>query len=228
MPDSTNRLKARWIGPGVITKKLSDYSYSVALDNGSVKVLHANKLRLFESRVQMIGIVNDSDVDFGDIITYPSLADCCDVNFESQLKNLDLTHLNDNQKLLLFNVLKKRRACFSDKPGRCDPKIAEHSITVVEGFRPKRMYPYRIPEKLKLIVDEQIDELLRDGRIRESPSEYAHPIVCVTKPDRSIRICTDLRHINSGTVSCQYPLHRVDDLLREVSPADFITTLDCV
>jgi len=38
------------------------------------------------------------------------------------------------------------------------------------------MRPYRIPDKLKAEVDRQVDQLLKDGKIRPSSSPYAHPI----------------------------------------------------
>ena len=54
MPDSSKKLMSRWQGPGIVTAKISENSYRVALDDGAIKILHANKLRKFVNRVNSI------------------------------------------------------------------------------------------------------------------------------------------------------------------------------
>ena len=100
-------------------------------------------------------------------------------------------------------------------------------MNIEPGFKPKAMRPYRIPDKLKSEVDRQIDELLRDGKIRPSRSPYAHPILCVAKANGSTSVCTDMRHINSGTINDAYPMPRAEDLLMKVAASKFLSTLDC-
>jgi len=102
-----------------------------------------------------------------------------------------------------------------------------HTINLEPGFKPRYQRPYRIPERLKPEVDKQIDELIKDGKIRPSKSPYAHPMVLVYKPDRSVRICIDYRSVNSGTIPDKYPMPRSDDILSKMAPAKFITTVDC-
>src|SRR5882757_8817595 len=50
--DLSHELSAQWIGPGVIVSIISPYFYVVMLDDGSTRKLHANKLRLYISRVK--------------------------------------------------------------------------------------------------------------------------------------------------------------------------------
>ena len=68
--------------------------------------------------------------------------------------------------------------------------------------------------------------MLEQGKIRPSNSPFAHPVVCVTKPTGDIRLCVDLRLVNSMTIADRYPLPRVDDLLRKVSTAKWISKID--
>ena len=48
------------------------------------------------------------------------------------------------------------------------------------------------------------------------------------KPSGDVRLCIDLRLVNSMTVNDRYPLPRVEDLLSRVSSAKWITKLDAV
>jgi hypothetical protein len=62
-----------------------------------------------------------------------------------------------------------------------------HKIVVPDDFKPKRLKPYRIPEKLKPEVDRQIHELERLGFVVKSTTPMTSPSVCVIKKDQSVR-----------------------------------------
>src|SRR5207244_3841419 len=47
------------------------------------------------------------------------------------------------------------------------------------------------------------------------------------KENGEIRMCTDLRYLNSGTVADAFPVPRAEDLLFEMSSATYISLLDC-
>jgi hypothetical protein len=83
------------------------------------------------------------------------------------------------QQQELFEILDEFAECFAGTPGFCP--YVEHSITIDDDFRPKRLREYRIPEVLKPDVQRQIDELLKNGFIRPSNSPMANPIVAVLK-----------------------------------------------
>ena len=59
--------------------------------------------------------------------------------------------------------------------------MISHSITLTEGFRPKRIPANRVHEKLKPMVDRQIQEMLDNNIIRPSLSPLANPLVCILK-----------------------------------------------
>jgi len=222
IPDSTNKIMSKWIGPSVITAVVGENSYRIASDNGSVRVLHANKLRPYISRVQAVGIIFEDDEDFGEILCYPAEEDIG--SSTKAIQDLDLSYLDAQKSDQLKKVLFKHTKVFSDKPGSCN--IFEHEINLVEGFVPKRQRPYRIPEKLKAEVDRQIDQLLKDGKIRPSNSSFAHPVVCVVEPSGELRLCTDLRYVNSGTIDDCFPTPLTEDLILRISAANYISTLD--
>ncbi|GFS51430.1 transposon Tf2-9 polyprotein [Trichonephila clavipes] len=57
----------------------------------------------------------------------------------------------------------------------------------------------------KLQVDDQIDDWLQQGIIKESVSDYCSPIVLCKKKDGNLRLCIDYRKINSKTEKDRYP-----------------------
>ena len=66
---------SRWIGTALIAAVKSPYSYLVDMPDGSRRLFHANKLRPYITRVGNVGIINDSDCEFGDVNTSPHTAD---------------------------------------------------------------------------------------------------------------------------------------------------------
>jgi hypothetical protein len=226
-PTSSNKNLATWTGPATISKVLSQHSYLVDLPNGSTKHCHVNDLRKFVQRIQHVGIIYEEDdtSDLGRIDPCPSPDDVRD--FEENLASLDLSHLLPENREPLVSLLRAYSDVFSDEPGLCN--VTEHKIEMLPGYKPKAQRPYRIPQKLESEVDRQISHLLETNKIRPSCSPYAHPIVCVAKPHTSpvqVRICTDLRYLNEGSLADSYPLPRIDDLTRKIAPAKVITTLD--
>ncbi|MCP4493994.1 MAG: RNA-directed DNA polymerase, partial [Gammaproteobacteria bacterium] len=78
--------------------------------------------------------------------------------------------------------------------------------------QPLRRTPITIRDK----IDEEIEAMMAMGIIRESWSDWASPIVAVSKPDGSVRICVDFRKVNEVTKSLQYPLPRQVDVLEKI------------
>ena len=87
--------------------------------------------------------------------------------------------------------------------------MVTHSILLKDGFKPKRLSAYRVPERLKPEVDHQIQEMLDNGIIRPSQSPMASPLVCVLKGKggcNGIRLAVDYRYVNRFTHGDAYPL----------------------
>ncbi|GFS47644.1 retrovirus-related Pol polyprotein from transposon 17.6 [Trichonephila clavipes] len=65
-------------------------------------------------------------------------------------------------------------------------------------------------------VNDQIDDWLQQGIIRESCSDYCSPIVLCKKKDGNLRICIDYRKINSKTDKDRYPLPLIEEVLDQL------------
>ena len=73
---------------------------------------------------------------------------------------------------------------------------------------------------------EAIENLKKQGVIRESNSPWASPIVLVRKKNGKIRPCCDYRILNKYTVKDAYPLPRTQDCLDAIAGSVFFSTLD--
>ena len=105
--------------------------------------------------------------------------------------------------------------------------IAKHdivmSIDVIGSF--KRPYIYTVPYCYKEAVKERINELLNNGIIRRSCSEYMNPITVVPKKDGSVRVCGDYRALNAITRSDCFTLPRIDYIKSHIR-GNVFSTLD--
>ena len=81
-------------------------------------------------------------------------------------------------------------------------------INVKEGAIPKFFRPRPVPYALHQRVKSELDKLEKDGVIKKAThSEWAAPVVIVSKPDGGIRICGDHKvTINPVLQIDQYPL----------------------
>ena len=75
------------------------------------------------------------------------------------------------------------KTTFSDTPGLCTE--VEHAIPLINGFKPRVMRAYKVPENYRAEVDRQISKLLRLKFIEPSTSPQVPPLVRVHKPPNS-------------------------------------------
>ncbi|GFT66576.1 hypothetical protein TNCV_2737701 [Trichonephila clavipes] len=224
LPSSTHKLMKTWIGPATIIKITRPYSSKVDLDDGDIRELHFNKLRPYIARVVQVGLIFDQDSDFEDLHYAPTDMVVTSMGDVIDHISSDCQELEDVQRLELLNTLKKFSSLFSSLPGLT--KVKGHNLKLKPDFTPKKMNFYRIPISLQQEIDRQINELLHLKLIEPSESEWAHPIVCVSKKNGIIRLCVDYRHLNSFTIADAYPMQNAKDLLFEVGQANCTTILD--
>ncbi|XP_070854064.1 uncharacterized protein [Drosophila suzukii] len=103
--------------------------------------------------------------------------------------------------------------------------IAEHTITMRDDKPIKQRYFPKNPA-MQRIIDEQIDELLRNDCIEPSRSPHSAPIVLVGKKSGEMRLCVDFRQLNAHSIPDAYPLPRITHIWERLRHAKYISTLD--
>ena len=73
--------------------------------------------------------------------------------------------------------------------------------------------PYRLPLAHIKWLDECIDKLLKAGIIRHSTSPWNSPVVLVSKEEGGLRLCIELRHLNSVAIKYKYPISFTEEML---------------
>lgn len=88
--------------------------------------------------------------------------------------------------------------------------------------------PYTVPYGLRGAAETEIKRLCDMGIIYPvRNSKWASPVVIVSKPDGSIRMCVDCKvTINKFLKTDHYPLPRIDDILAALAGAKYFCILD--
>ena len=136
-----------------------------------------------------------------------------------------LSHLAADQATQIEQLLEEFSDVSGAQLGRTT--VTEHTVDVGDT-PPIRQHPYRVPLAMRDTVRKEIDKMLELGAIQPSSSPWASLVVLVEKKDGDVRFCVDYRKVNQVAKFDAYPMPRVEDVLEEVGPAKYISTLDLV
>ena len=221
LPVSGNPLRARYFGPYVIDKKLSDLNYLVVTPDRrkQTQLCHVNMLKPYVDRDSIVTVhpVNVATSDPDEVVS------SCSENFNlpgtAKLMNSDilqdldskLSHLLPSQRQDLEHLLKEFGHLFPDVPTRTD-KIY-HDVDVGDAT-PVKQHPYRLnPAKQKYLHEEN----------EPSKSNWSSPCILAPKPDGTYKMCTDYRKVNNVTKSDTFPIPRMDDCIDRIGRAKYVT-----
>jgi transposase InsO family protein len=130
---------------------------------------------------------------------------------------------NPTEKQDMLDLLKQFGDVFCAGIGRT--KTARHQIEVSTN-QPTKLPQYsQNPERQQEII-EHVRELEAEGLIEKSNSNWASPVVLVTKKDGTRRFCVDYRRLNKVTTSDAFPMPNLTDTLYGLGGATKFTTLD--
>ena len=134
--------------------------------------------------------------------------------------------LSEEQKRQFSQLIDEYEGIFAmhnSDLGKSD--LMEHEINTGE-HAPIKQLLRRIPPHQGEIIDQQLDELLANGRVEESQSPWSSPVVLVRKHDGSYRMCIDYRKLNLCTEKDAIPLPRTDDVLEALGGGQWFSCLD--
>lgn len=87
--------------------------------------------------------------------------------------------------------------------------------------------PYRKGPAMREIVENEVLKVLSAGVIEFASTEWASPVVLVTKKDGSLRFCLDYRHLNAKIRADSHSLPPIDDCIDSLGDAAVFSTVDC-
>jgi hypothetical protein len=91
---------------------------------------------------------------------------------------------------------------------------------------------YRLAETHKEEVNRQGKQMLEDGIIVPSTSEWNFPVIVVPKKldasgKKKWRICVDFRKLNDIAIGDSFPLPNIQEILDNIRKSKYISALDC-
>ena len=87
-------------------------------------------------------------------------------------------------------------------------------------------HPYRKSMKERDEIKEEIKKMLEAKVIRQSHSPWSSPVLVIPKKDGSKRMCVDYRKLNAITVTENWPLPVIRDILDRLSGSTWFSALD--
>lgn len=147
----------------------------------------------------------------------------CMVNCEASQEAFALGHLHQPQQSQLRNLINSFPDVLTKRLGRTNKGICHLELN---DTTPCRAGPYMLaPPKLEALRT-HVNQLLQEGIIVPTISDYASPCFLVPKKDGGQRLVIDYRKVNSKIIFDTYPLPTIESALMTFGSAKFFTILD--
>lgn len=146
-------------------------------------------------------------------------------------KLIDLSHLHPENFAGVRDIIIKHKDIFFLAGDRLSTTYAaKHEIETTTNV-PINKRQYRFPEATKSHINEEIEEMLKQGIIKPSTSPWNAPVLCVPKkPDpngnKRYRIVVDFRALNTITKSFIYPIPLINEILDNIGESSYFSSLD--
>jgi Reverse transcriptase (RNA-dependent DNA polymerase) len=105
-------------------------------------------------------------------------------------------------------------------------RSVDHHIPLKPDMPPPFRGIFRLSQLELRELKPQLDQLLRDGKIKPSTSPYGASVLFVKKKNGKLRMCIDYRALNSQTIQNSYALPRIDELFHRLHGAKVFSKFD--
>ena len=146
-------------------------------------------------------------------------------NLENSLK---LDHLNEEERSSILTICRNYHDIFHLPSDTLTVTTATtHKIPMLPDSGIVFKKQYSRPRWEWEIINDHVDQLMRDNRIVPSSSPYNSPVLVVPrKGPKRWRVVVDFRSLNLQTVGDAYPLPNIDDILQQLGNTNYFSVID--
>ena len=104
----------------------------------------------------------------------------------------------------------------------------QQKISINDTIKPVAQSPRRIPFHVRKQVSAKLNELERLDIIEKvsGPTPWVSPLVVVPKSSGEIRVCVDMRQVNTAVIRERYPIPTIEESLQDLNGAAVFSKLD--
>ncbi|GFT72632.1 retrovirus-related Pol polyprotein from transposon opus [Trichonephila clavipes] len=135
------------------------------------------------------------------------------IRFDNKIKNR------------LFQLLISHKSAFARSTVELSAAVTEHHRISLQHDYPIKCPIYKIPFNLRNEFRRQIADLEKAGIISKSNSQYNTPALFVKQKEKW-RLVLDFRKLNEITVTQDFVIPTLDDILHEISGSNYFSALD--
>ena len=104
----------------------------------------------------------------------------------------------------------------------------QQKISINDTIKPVAQSPRRIPFHVRKQVSAKLDELERLDIIEKisGPTPWVSPLVVAPKSSGEIRVCVDMRQVNTAVIRERYPIPTIEESLQDLNRDAVFSKLD--
>ncbi|GFV85035.1 retrovirus-related Pol polyprotein from transposon 17.6 [Trichonephila clavipes] len=140
-------------------------------------------------------------------------------------KDFNLSGLDSKIKNRLFQLLISHKSAFARSTVELSAAATEHHRINLQHDYPIKCPIYKIPFNLRNEFRRQIADLEKAGIISKSNSQYNTPALFVKQKEKW-RLVLDFRKLNEITLTQDFVIPTLDDILHEISGSNYFSALD--
>ncbi|GFU83326.1 retrovirus-related Pol polyprotein from transposon 17.6 [Trichonephila clavipes] len=140
-------------------------------------------------------------------------------------KDFNLSGLESKIKNRLFQLLISHKSAFARSTVELSAAATEHHRISLQHDYPIKCPIYKIPFNLRNEFRRQITDLEKAGIISKSNSQYNTPALFVKQKEKW-RLVLDFRKLTEITLTQDFVIPTLDDILHEISGSNYFSALD--